>query len=352
MKFGLFSDVSAGQTQGGSAGGTKGFASAQTLKTFGDYVCEAERLGFYSVFLVEHHFTGNGQVSSSLSVLANLAARTSTIRLGTAVVVLPWHNPALLAEQIATIDQLSDGRFDFGVGKGYRPHEFKGFRMQRDEAAERYDEVLAFCKRAWTTPGRFDHDGKFWQFESIVIDPPVQQKPHPPIWVGATSEASCVKAGREGYSLLLDQIATSDLIGLRIDQYKAAARAAGRAVPPQSVGVTRALQLVDNDADLRTAHALRARMLEALGAQTGPKWESFTAREKQLTSFADSSLTIDEAALIGYPEDIVAKLKTLEGYGVDYVLFADFSASAEALRVFAREVMPHFPERQPALATA
>lgn len=341
MKFGLFTDVSAGQNQAEQRSASKGFASAQTLQDFGDYICEAERLGFYSAFLVEHHFTGNGQVSSSLSVLANLAGRTSTIRLGTAVVVLPWHNPVLLAEQIATIDQLSRGRFDFGVGRGYRPHEFSGFRISREEAAERYEETLAFYMRAWTSKERFDHQGPYWKFDNIVIDPPVYQTPHPPVWMGATSENSVMRAGAEGFKLLLDQIATPELIGKRVAQYRNAAEAAGRAVPPQSIGVTRALQLVDNDDNLHRAHEHRAKMLNALGAQAGAKWASFTEREK-LSSFADNAFTVDEAALIGYPEEVVRKLKTLEAQGVDYVLLADFSASRDSLRTFSEKVMPHF----------
>ncbi|GAA1248909.1 LLM class flavin-dependent oxidoreductase [Prauserella halophila] len=335
MKFGLMTDVSAG-----SRAGAKGFASAQNLQTFGDYICEAEALGFNSVFLVEHHFTGNGQVSSSLSVLAYLAGRTSTIRLGTSVVVLPWHNPVLLAEQIATIDQLSGGRFDFGVGKGYRPHEFAGFRISPDEAAARYEEILAFCKQAWSTRERFDHRGEFWEFDDIVIDPAPSQTPRPPIWVGATSEASTVKAGRNGHRLLLDQIAAPDLIGTRIAQYSEAAAEAGNVVPPQSVAVNRALRLVDNDEDLRRAHADRARQLDALGAQTGTRWASFTERGNLPTGTAEEAVA-DEAALIGYPEDVVKRLKVLEDLGVDYVLLADFSAEPDSLRTFAEQVMPH-----------
>ena len=95
---------------------------------FVDYVVEAEHLGFESVFLVEHHFTGLGDVGASLTLLSHLAARTTTIRLGTAVTVLPWHVPTLLAEQAATVDVVSGGRLEFGVGRGYRPNEFHGFQ--------------------------------------------------------------------------------------------------------------------------------------------------------------------------------------------------------------------------------
>lgn len=340
MRFGLFSDVSAGQADDFKSG-QKGFASAQTINTFGDYIVEAERLGFYGLFLVEHHFTGNGQVSSSLSVLSYLAGRTTKMRLGTGVVVLPWHNPVLLAEQIATIDQLSHGRFDFGVGKGYRPHEFAGFNMEREEAYERYEDVLAFCRKAWTAEDRFDFQGKHWNFENIVIDPPIYQKPTPPVWIGATSEESVIRAGKGGFNLLLDQIAVPKLLGERIAAFKDAAASVGRELGPQSVCVTRAMHIVSSDEELDEARAHRAKMYDALVKQTGPKWDSFTARES-LPTMADTTLTDDEAALIGYPEQIIEKVQILKDAGVDYVGLADFSASQESLRRFANEVMPHF----------
>src|SRR4029079_16928171 len=143
-------------------------------RDFIDYVLAAERIGFESLFLVEHHFTGQGQLSSSLNLLSYLAARTQRIRLGTAVVVLPWHNPALLAEQVATLDLLSDGRLDFGVGKGYRQNEFSGFCVPLEEATERFEETMAFLRKAWSADGRFSHHGRHCRFDNIVIDP----RPH------------------------------------------------------------------------------------------------------------------------------------------------------------------------------
>ncbi len=121
MRFGLFGGA---RTSIGEQP-----SDSRQLYEFIDYVTEAEALGFESVFLVEHHFTGFGQVSASLNLLAYLAARTTSMRLGTAVTVLPWHNPALLAEQAATVDVLSGGRLDLGVGRGYRYREFHGFCM-------------------------------------------------------------------------------------------------------------------------------------------------------------------------------------------------------------------------------
>ena len=120
MQFGLFGSAAARR------GGPE-FDSSEGFRDFIDYNIEAEALGFHSTFVVEHHFTGYGQVSATINLLTWLGARTRWLRLGTAVMVLPWHNPVLLAEQAATLDLLSGGRLDFGIGKGYRYNEFAGF---------------------------------------------------------------------------------------------------------------------------------------------------------------------------------------------------------------------------------
>jgi alkanesulfonate monooxygenase SsuD/methylene tetrahydromethanopterin reductase-like flavin-dependent oxidoreductase (luciferase family) len=338
MKFGLFGGASVATSSAASD-------SMQGLDTYIDYVCLADRLGYHGIFLVEHHFMGSGQISSALSLLAYLAAKTQRIRLGTGVVVLPWHNPVLLAEQVATIDQLSGGRFDFGVGRGYRPNEFAGFRISPEEAARRYAETLTFLRRCWSSGDRFEHRGEFWQLDNVVIDPPVRQQPHPPMWVGAASDASIHRTGAEGFNLLLDQIGTPDIVGQRIATYRAAVETSGRRFDPASIGVTRALHLVDNDADWRAAHELRRKLVDQLKAQAGAGASSF-AHDK-LQTFSDSALTVDEAALIGYPHEVADKIETLRQHGVDYVLLADVTGSPRSLEIFARDIMPRFTDTAP-----
>src|ERR1700742_459358 len=168
MRFGLFGSAQAGNND----------LRAETGQGFRDYLdfnVEGEALGFHSTFLVEHHFTGWNQVSATLTLLIALAMRTTTLRLGSGVMVLPGHHPVLLAEEAATLDLISGGRLDFGIGKGYRHSEFKGFGIPRDEAEPRFEEALAIIQRAWTSRERFSHRGRFWQFEDIVVEPPTAQ---------------------------------------------------------------------------------------------------------------------------------------------------------------------------------
>src|SRR5688572_30609300 len=209
MQFGLFGSASARRSSGE-------FDSTEGYHDWIEYNVEAEGLGFRSTFCVEHHFTGYGQVSATLNLLTWLGARTKTLRLGTAVIVLPWHNPVLLAEQTATLDLLSQGRLDFGIGMGYRYREFAGFAMPMEEAEERYDESLAVLLKAWTSDEPWSHKGKYYQFDEVVVEPPTHQKPHPPLWMGAGSPESIRKVAKQGYKLLLDQFTPIEQIGERI----------------------------------------------------------------------------------------------------------------------------------------
>jgi alkanesulfonate monooxygenase SsuD/methylene tetrahydromethanopterin reductase-like flavin-dependent oxidoreductase (luciferase family) len=337
MKFGLFGGARA---RGGPTGDSEGYHD------FIRYVIAAEELGFSSVFLVEHHFTGFGQVSASLNLLSYLAARTDKIRLGTAVVVLPWHNPVLVAEEAATLDLLSNGRLDFGVGKGYRPYEFSGFCIEQDEATARFDEAIDVIRKAWTSKGRFSYEGRWWRYDNIVVEPAPIQQPHPPFWMGAGSPESIRRAAREGCNLLLDQIAPVEIIIERVRVFREECRAVGRRYDPMMVGVTRGLQIVHNDEERRRAILTRREVLKNIGdLARGPGAE----RYHQIKDDPDN-FELDDAPLLGTPEEILERLKRLEAGGVENVLFAAPGASIAGLRTFAEEIMPAFDRSPMALA--
>ena len=321
MRFGLFG--------GARTRRAVGLGDSQGYQGFIDYVQEAERLDYQSLFMVEHHFTGQGQVSASLTLLAYLAARTSRIRLGTAVVVLPWHNPVLVAEQVATLDLLSGGRFDFGVGKGYRLAEFNGFCIPPEEATERFDEAIEVIRRAWTSEGRFSHHGKRWQFEDVVVEPAPVQRPHPPLWLAAGSAESIRRAARDGFNLLLDQLASVGQIIERVAIFRAECERVGRVYTPQMVAVARALQMIHSEQERAAAFETRRRVVGVIGdLHRGSK---------------SASIEEDDAPLLGTPAEIIARIRRLEAGGVETLLLVDPNASIAHLRAFAAEVMPAFP---------
>jgi alkanesulfonate monooxygenase SsuD/methylene tetrahydromethanopterin reductase-like flavin-dependent oxidoreductase (luciferase family) len=328
MQFGLFG--------GARTKRSIGLEDSQGYQSFIDYVTEADRLGFKQLFMVEHHFTGQGQVSASMTVLAYLAARTQHIRLGTAVVVLPWHNPVLIAEQVATLDLLTGGRVDFGVGKGYRKAEFEGFCIPIEEATERFDEAMEIIRKAWTTEGRFSHRSKHWHYENIVVEPEPLQRPHPPLWLAAGSHDSIKRAAREGYNLLLDQLAQTHQIIERIAIFREECARIGRAYDALMVATARPLQMIHHESERAAAYETRKRVLSVIGD---------LARDKLADRVED-----DTAPLLGTPDEVIARLKELEAGGATNILLVDPNASVANLRAFAREVMPAFSSQRFAAA--
>jgi len=331
MRFGIFGSAQARR-------GGPDVDSGAGFKDFVEYNIEAESLGFHSSFLVEHHFTGFGQVSATLNLLTWVGARTTTLRLGTAVITLPWHNPVLLAEQTATIDLMSGGRLDFGIGQGYRHNEFAGFCIPMDEADERFEESLAVLRKAWTSDTPWSHRGKYWRFDNVVVEPPTAQKPHPPLWMGGGRAASIKRVAEHGCNLLLDQFAPIEQIGERIGLFKAECEARGRRFDPMSVAVTRSINVVTTAAE--RAKALEARLAArrrvAQLAQT-PDGQN----PSSILSYADTLEASEAGALYGTPDEIAAKLETLRAVGAEYVLL-NSTGGAATLRRFAAEVAPAF----------
>ncbi|MGB6538848.1 MAG: LLM class flavin-dependent oxidoreductase [Xanthobacteraceae bacterium] len=331
MKFGVFT----------SAQANSGDLPAETGQGFRDWLefnVAAEALGFKSSFLVEHHFTGWNQVSSTLMLLMALAMRTTTLRLGSAVMVLPWHNPVLLAEQAATLDLVSGGRFDFGIGKGYRHSEFHGFQIVPQEAEARFAEAVELMRRAFTTRERFSHCGRFWHFEDIVVEPPPAQKPHPPFWVAAASAASIRRAAARGFNLILDQYASPQQIAERIALYKAERARNGLPFAPAQIAVARQLYVASNEADREAALARQAAYTRrTVDVSRKPDH----AGGSHVLAYSDKEGGTEEHALYATPDEIHARLEELRAAGAEYILLTVLGG-VEQLHRFAREIMPAF----------
>ena len=327
MRFGLFGGATAPRLPDVAA-------SAKGFFDFIETNVEAEALGYHSSFVTEHHFTNFGQLSAPLTLLTFLAARTTRLRLGTAILVLPWHNPVLLAEQVATLDLLSHGRLDLGVGKGYRHNEFAGFAMPPAEAEPRFEEVLDVLVRALASESPFSHRGRFFRLDDVVIEPPPHQRPHPPVWLAASGDGSISSCARRGFNLLLDQFASPRQIAERIAFYRRELEAAGHVFDPMRVAVARnvfvAQDTAEKDEALKRQAAINGRLLSlSRGSESRPG--------SHILGYADS----DAQALIGTQEEVIDRLVALEAAGVTYVLLSGQGSRAN-LRRFADKVMPKF----------
>jgi alkanesulfonate monooxygenase SsuD/methylene tetrahydromethanopterin reductase-like flavin-dependent oxidoreductase (luciferase family) len=335
MKFGLFTSA---QANSGDLGPERG----QGFRDWLEFNVAAERLGFRSSFLVEHHFSGWNQVSATLMLLTALAMRTTRLRLGSAVMVLPWHNPVLLAEQAATLDLVSDGRLDLGIGKGYRHSEFKGFQIAPEEAQARFEEALEVMIRAWTERSRFSHRGRYWRFEDIVVEPPPAQQPHPPLWVAAGSAHSIRSAATRGFNLILDQYAGPQQIAERIALYKTEREAHGFAFDPMQVAVARQVYVANDEADKQAALQRQAAYTKrTVDVSRAPVQAGAGRAGSHVLAYADKAGATEEHALYGTPGEIGAMLEALRQAGVQYVLLT-FAGGIAQLQRFAREVMPSF----------
>jgi alkanesulfonate monooxygenase SsuD/methylene tetrahydromethanopterin reductase-like flavin-dependent oxidoreductase (luciferase family) len=163
---------------------------------------EVERRGFGSIWTPEHHFTRYHMMPSPAQFLTYMAGRTSTVRLGTMVVVLPWHDPVRVAEEISWLDAVSGGRAVLGLGRGLGPVEFDGFRLDMGESRQRFVEYATAVSAALET-GAIEHDGPLYAQPRAEIHPPAVSTFRGRTYASAVSPESAQIMARLGYGLLL-----------------------------------------------------------------------------------------------------------------------------------------------------
>jgi alkanesulfonate monooxygenase SsuD/methylene tetrahydromethanopterin reductase-like flavin-dependent oxidoreductase (luciferase family) len=214
------------------------------------------------------------------------------------------------------LDLMSGGRLDFGIGKGYRHTEFEGFGIPPEEAQARFDEALEIILKAWTTRERFTHEGRFWRFKNVVVEPPPEQAPHPPLWTGAASLTSIKRAAHRGHNLILDQFASVEMLSERIALFQAEAAACGRRDLMQVV-VARDMFVVNNQREREAAIERNNRThARTLSASRAPD----RAGGSHILAYAHTVEQQRDSPLIGSPDEILAKLQTLSDAGVEYVM--------------------------------
>ena len=310
----------------------------------------AETLGFKNVWLAEHHFSTYGYLSRPAQLATYIAAKTTTLRVGTAVIVVPLHHPLVVAEEIATLDLLAGGRVDIGLGRGYQHYEFERLGLELDTARARWEESVDIILKAFAG-APFTYDGKLFKIPETTIFPQPVQKPHPPIWVTAQSPDSVEATVRRGFNLLTGGFGVP--IERMAEFRKQFDKLVAEVKPPRmpSVGVQRAVYVTENVADARAAaEEARWNMRVTLSLRNHyERVENGRAIAVPAPKEPDVDDLLDRFLVIGTPDTVVRQIQRVK----DMVGITHFNCSfwfgdlehpriVKSMQLFAKEVMPAF----------
>ncbi|MBT5047531.1 MAG: LLM class flavin-dependent oxidoreductase [Rhodospirillaceae bacterium] len=324
----------------------------------------AEEIGMHSVWVGEHHFNRRGVISVPAVFLSHVAGATKRVRLGPAVVVLPIHHPIHVAEEWASLDQLSGGRVDFATGRGYDSHEFTPFSADFQKSAELFSEGLDLLERCWNETEPFDFNGEFYQAEELDVHPKPAQVPFRP-FMGSFSKFSMEIAADRDWNLLLAPFASSMIFG-GLDKAIMAYReiCEQKAKEARRIKCSYFIHIGESQADRDEARGrlvnyfsmagMRKKTSQGGGSTMPPTMQYFAEIGKKL---ADPKIEdFDESAiLLGSPERIINRLKEVEEMGVEEViLYFNFGMKSDALvreqmDQFMRDIAPAFEGAHTAL---
>jgi alkanesulfonate monooxygenase SsuD/methylene tetrahydromethanopterin reductase-like flavin-dependent oxidoreductase (luciferase family) len=322
-------------------------AFAQAL----DQVSDAERWGLDAIWLAEiHQQAARSVLSAPLTVAATIAARTSRIKIGTAVQVLPLCHPLRLAEETATIDQISRGRLLLGAGRSGNPRSYAAYGVPYSESRERFFETLDVLKQAWTQPS-FSYEGKYHSFSDARAVPRPYQQPHPPIRIAGASEDTFPVLGALGYPLFV-AVRSGSLAGLAPDlqAYREAYAAAGHPGKGE-VYLRLSLHLAENDAQaLDEAEPSIMQGYKSLTTRLEGSPNSRRRAELETVRTITYEQVLQDKVVVGSPERVTDRLLQLhEELEIDGILAElNFGSNIppqmmmRSLRLLCEKVRPHF----------
>ena len=284
---------------------------------FAAYVLRAEALGFDSAWAMDLQF-GRAPRLNAMETMTFAAACPSRLRLGCSVWISPLQQPVQLAKSLSTLDQLSRGRLEVGLGSGGQYRMFSAFGLTGDHLITRFTEGIEIMKALWTQP-EVTYEGQFYQLRAATMEPKPMQKPRPPVWLGGGAPPAVRRAARLGDGFFGAGSSTTVAFAEQVKVLRAALAAQGR--DPVSFPVAKRIYIaVDDDAD-----RARTRMADALIGVYGQ-------------SFGSSLMPV---TVTGAPADCVRGVQEVADAGAELILLTALFDEAEQLERFAAEVVPH-----------
>ncbi len=351
------------------------------------YECQviewADELGFDCAWIAEHHFRDYGVVPNTMVLFANLAARTRRIRLGNAIVIMPFHHPLRVAEEAAMVDILSGGRLNFGFGRGYQAVEFAGFGVPMDDTRTRTDEALEILLQAWEGKP-FSYHGKYFTMEDIQVVPTPKQKPHPPVFVASINPASIRHYAPKGIPFMVSGQESLTQLRESCQMWRDIARAHGHDPEEKDIVVSRPVFLANTNEeakrfvmsqpptlpfaqafnphkDVTTDHERYAQESAPIDPKTGriaagyEYWERGYQGRRPGDFLVNTEEAWEGRWIAGDLDRVIGKIKELEQIGVRNLICSfgvrgvgarpPLADVRRAMERFARDVMPHFAAR-------
>ncbi|MSP79352.1 MAG: LLM class flavin-dependent oxidoreductase [Dehalococcoidia bacterium] len=322
-----------------------------------------DELGFDGVWIGEHHFGGEGVAGSSSVLLSSVAAATKHIRLGSGISVLSLTDPIRNAEDYATLDVISGGRVNFGVGIGNRAAESLVWGIPQAELRGRFEEALQVILGAWTED-EFNYEGKYYQAHHLTLEPKPIQKPHPPLFEAASSPATWERCGRDGIIPLVAPQGPSPQLQERRELFQKAARAAGRSQQEiagmlSEIAYMRYSHVAETDAkarELGEGAFDRVKQIKPAADLQAAKTFGFEMPAGFLERLTGNqrqdwkALEEDKAALFGSPEHVVENIHRMREAqpGLDHIMLWEVQGDLpkesvrKSFKLFAEKVIPHF----------
>ena len=317
-----------------------------------EQMLSAESLGYSSVWFAEHHFNDYGLCPAPPVLASYVAARTTTLRLGMGVSLLPLHHPVDLAEQLAVLDVVSGGRLDVGIGRGGTLQDYQTFQSERSDARVRVDEGIALMRQCWSGQP-FDFQGRFHSAERLHVRPRPVQQPHPPIYIAANSEESVRSAARLGLPTLSSFFVPVEELVRRRQIYRQESQAVGRpaaeieALERQSWGMQVVHMAPSHDEALKVVEApfmgYQRRMAvlrsETTGGSLPDSFDRTLVRLRPFREYLENGM-----ALIGTPSEVRKGLQEyLDATGYQRVMLLmavpglETNLALRSMRLFAEE---------------
>jgi probable F420-dependent oxidoreductase len=284
-------------------------------EAFRAYFSRAEELGYESAWAQEQTLSAAPQLSP-IEAMTYAAAVTSRMRLGCSVFVSTLHSPVHLAKSLATLDQLSKGRIDVGVGTGGPQRPFAAFGVEPGRYVARFTEGVKLMKALWTQD-RVTFDGEFWQLKDATIEPKPAQKPHPPLWFGAAGPSALRRAVRLGDGFFGAGSSTTEAFARQVATVRETLAAAGK--PAGGFPIAKRVYIsIDSDAD-RARRRVNAELERIYGSRVP---------------------AIEEAAVAGTVTDCVREVRLVAEAGAGLILFTPLHDQAWHAEQIAAEIIP------------